>query len=220
VEAVALVGTTLFHPIPALRIAVVARDAATRATTGQILAVGSLDVVENVATPELLPDAVASLDGVVLAGPARTLRDDLRVVEERFPLLPVTVVASVPSNGVRKLVEAGASGVVLSGEDGRTLAVTVAATAAGQVVVPRSHQQQAVRPALSHREKETLALMTRGLTNREIAGRMFLAESTVKTHVSSIFGKLGVRSRSEAVALVLDPDAKVGLGLVELARPG
>ena len=60
--------------------------------------------------------------------------------------------------------------------------------------------------------------MARGLTNREIADRLFLAESTVKTHVGSIFGKLGVKSRSEAAALVLDPDAKLGVGLPELAR--
>ena len=47
---------------------------------------------------------------------------------------------------------------------------------------------------------------------------LFRSESTVKTHVGSIFGKLGVNSRSEAAALVLDPDAKLGAGLLELAR--
>jgi DNA-binding NarL/FixJ family response regulator len=216
VEAAAQPEAMPFHPISGLRVAVVARDAATRAATSRGLATVGVRVPESASTPDLLPDAAASLDGVVLAGSMRTLRDDLRALTARFALLPVTVVASVPSNGVRKLVEAGASGVVLTSEAGRMLAATVAAAAVGQVVVPRSHQRQAVRPALSHREKETLALLTRGLTNREIASRLFLAESTVKSHVGSIFGKLGVNSRSEAAALVLDPDAKLGVGLLEL----
>ncbi len=195
-----------------------ARDPAIGAATAHLLAAAALDVRENAAAADQLPEAAAALDGVVLAGPIVAVRADLGAVLDRFPLVPVTVVASLSSNGVRKLVEAGAAGVVLESEAERTLAATVAAAAAGQVVVPRRHRSHAVRPALSHREKETLALLARGLTNREIADRLFLAESTVKTHVGSIFGKLGVNSRSEAAALVLDPDAKLGAGLLELAR--
>jgi DNA-binding NarL/FixJ family response regulator len=48
-------------------------------------------------------------------------------------------------------------------------------------------------------------LLVAGLTNRQIGSRLFLAESTVKTHLASAFGKLGVRSRKDAVALLLDP---------------
>ena len=195
-----------------------ARDPAIRAATASVLAAAAVDVHEHAGAADLLPDAAAALDGVVLAGPIRAVRADLGASHGRFPLVPVTVVASLSSNGVRKLVEAGAAGVVLESEAERTLAPTVAAAAAGQVVVPRRHQRHAVRPALTHREKETLALLARGLTNREIADRLFLAESTVKTHVGSIFGKLGVNSRSEAAALVLDPDAKLGVGLLGLVR--
>jgi DNA-binding NarL/FixJ family response regulator len=61
-------------------------------------------------------------------------------------------------------------------------------------------------PALSQREKEILALVAAGLTNGQIATRLYLAESTVKTHLSSAFRRLGVRSRREAAALVLSSD--------------
>jgi len=52
---------------------------------------------------------------------------------------------------------------------------------------------------LSERELEVLALMAEGLTNPEIAGRLFLSLSTIKTHLNNIYGKLNVRNRAEAV---------------------
>ena len=196
-----------------------ARDPAIGAATAHLLAAAALDVREHAAARRISSRTLRRRS-TGSCSPVRSVavRADLGAALGRFPLVPVTVVASLSSNGVRKLVEAGAAGVVLESEAERTLAPTVAAAAAGQVVVPRRHQRHAVSPALSHREKETLALLARGLTNREIADRLFLAESTVKTHVGSIFGKLGVNSRSEAAALVLDPDAKLGVGLLELAR--
>jgi DNA-binding NarL/FixJ family response regulator len=51
---------------------------------------------------------------------------------------------------------------------------------------------------LSEREVDVLRLLARGLANKEIAGELSIAEKTVKTHVSSILGKLGVQSRTQA----------------------
>ena len=70
--------------------------------------------------------------------------------------------------------------------------------------------------ALTTREKETLALSSRGLTNAQIALKLFLAESTVKSHLSSAFSKLGVSSRYEAATVILDPDRGSGLGIGEI----
>jgi len=56
---------------------------------------------------------------------------------------------------------------------------------------------------LTEREREVLALMVDGLNNTQIAGRLTVSPSTIKSHVSSILSKLGVASRTEAVTLAL-----------------
>ena len=70
--------------------------------------------------------------------------------------------------------------------------------------------------ALTTREKETLTLSSRGMTNAQIADKLFLAESTVKSHLSSAFSKLGVSSRYEAATVILDPERGSGLGIGEI----
>ena len=56
---------------------------------------------------------------------------------------------------------------------------------------------------LTEREREVLALMVEGLNNTQIAGRLSVSPSTIKSHVSNILSKLGVASRTEAVTLAL-----------------
>jgi DNA-binding NarL/FixJ family response regulator len=58
--------------------------------------------------------------------------------------------------------------------------------------------------ALTSREREVLGLVAQGLTNREIASRLFISASTVKVHVLHILEKLGARSRTEAALLAVD----------------
>ena len=61
---------------------------------------------------------------------------------------------------------------------------------------------------LSNREIEVLRLMAAGMSNREIAGKLFISTGTAKTHVHNVCGKLGARNRTEATARAIE------LGLV------
>ncbi len=122
---------------------------------------------------------------------------------------PVVVVTTggAPS-AVRRALRAGARAVVLEEDLETTLGPAVRAATAGLVAIPSALRGQAVKPVFSHREREILTLVADGATNKEIADRLYLAESTVKSHLSTAFTKLGVRSRAEAAALVLDPDER------------
>ena len=112
----------------------------------------------------------------------------------------------------RRAIRAGAASVVLECHLEETLAPAVRAVAAGLSAVPVPLRNAADRPALSHREREVLRLAIAGNTNSQIASGMFLAQSTVKSHLSSAYRKLGAGSRKEATSLILDPDE----GLLEI----
>jgi DNA-binding NarL/FixJ family response regulator len=125
---------------------------------------------------------------------------------------PAIVVISPPATGtgVRRVLDAGADALVFDPELERTLPTTVRAVSIGQSAVPRKFLASVEKPVLSHRESEVLALVRNGLTNAEIAERLFLAESTIKSHLSSIFTKFGVRSRKEVAAAFADGDTALG----------
>jgi DNA-binding NarL/FixJ family response regulator len=117
-------------------------------------------------------------------------------------------------------IEAGAAGFVLKDSSAEDLMAAVRAVAGGgawfdPAVAPRllDRYRRVVAPAsrdaarldlLTDREHDVLRLMARGATNAEIAGTLFVAEATVKTHVHSIFGKLGVRDRPAAIVFAYD----------------
>jgi DNA-binding NarL/FixJ family response regulator len=124
---------------------------------------------------------------------------------EAFPEAAVVVVTEAALGyDVRRALRAGACGVVMEPDLEVTLPATLQATSVGLVAVPCDLRDHVTRPVLSHREKQILTLVAAGATNSEIAERLYLAESTVKNHLSSVFVKLGVRSRAEAATAALD----------------
>jgi DNA-binding NarL/FixJ family response regulator len=124
-------------------------------------------------------------------------------LRRRFDHTPVVVVCeSVRRWKVRALLAAGVGGVVVREELDSSLGPCLRAVRAGQVCVPREHSGQVQPRPLSAREREIVGLAAVGYMNSQIAQRLFLAESTVKSHLSSAFGKLGVRSRNEAAELI------------------
>jgi DNA-binding NarL/FixJ family response regulator len=136
-------------------------------------------------------------------------------LRKRFAQAPVVVAcASIQRREVRAALAAGAAGVVVHGELDSSLGSCLHAVRAGQICVPRGHWQQVEPPVLSMRERQVLGLVAMGYMNSQIAGRLFLAESTVKGHLSSAFAKLGVRSRNEAADLILDPERGLGMGIL------
>jgi DNA-binding NarL/FixJ family response regulator len=108
--------------------------------------------------------------------------------------------------GLRRAVRAGADSLVLDHELEDVLAPAVRAVAAGLTAVPALLRSGAERLAFSHREREVLRLAVTGHTNGEIASMLFLAESTVKSHLSSAYRKLGAAGRNEAASMIFDPN--------------
>jgi DNA-binding NarL/FixJ family response regulator len=118
-------------------------------------------------------------------------------------------------------LRAGASGFLLKRTPAADLLAGVRVVAAGEALLAPSvtrrlldtfaHSQPAAPDAsraavadLTEREREVLVLVGRGLSNGEIAQKLFLSEGTVKTHIKRIFYKLGLRDRVQAVILAYD----------------
>lgn len=92
---------------------------------------------------------------------------------------------------------AGASGFISKDLDAAEVIGAVRAVGRGATVFAPTEAQPA--PLLSEREREVLELISAGSTNREIAEQLYLSPHTVKEHTSSLYRKLGVRNRAEAV---------------------
>ena len=156
-------------------------------------------------------------DAILLAvdpSTATTLADVRRLTAAFRGTQVVIVSTGADGAGVRQVLAAGAAGVVNEAELEVTLVATTQAVLVGNMCVPRKLHRCLFKPAFSHRERQVLALVVRGFGNRQIAARLFLAESTVKSHLASAFQKLGVRSRKEAAALLMDPDEGLGASVI------
>jgi len=162
--------------------------------------------------PALRPD-VAILDVRLPDG------DGVSVCREICSTLPGTaclmLTASADEQALLGAIVAGASGYVSKQTAGDDLVAALRKVASGQSTLdPQASQQimarlrdrmTAVDPMamLSEQEKRVLDLIGEGLTNRQIAERMFLAEKTVKNYVSSLLSKLGLERRTQAATFAI-----------------
>jgi len=143
--------------------------------------------------------------------------DGVTVCREIRSALPATACLMLTAYGddqaLLGAIMAGAAGYVMKQASGSELVSAVRAVAAGQSTLDAHAAQRVMQrlreraadadpaSALTAQEKRVLELVGEGLTNRQIAQRMYLSEKTAKNYVSSVLAKLGMHRRSEAAAL-------------------
>lgn len=163
---------------------------------------------------ELQPDVVLmdllmpGMDGIEATGILRREMPDIEVIALTSVLEDSSVVGAI---------RAGAIGYLLKDTEANELIRSIKAAAEGQVQLSPQAAARLLREvralespeALTERETEVLRLLARGHSNKEIARDLTIGEKTVKTHVSSILGKLNVSSRTQAALYA------VRIGLVE-----
>jgi DNA-binding NarL/FixJ family response regulator len=142
---------------------------------------------------------------------------ELLSLRERHEGPIVAILGEMPSARGARAVSALIEGSVLAEDLVRSLAVTLAAVAAGQCVVPRAIRQMLERPPLSPRERQVLAMVVLDFSNAEIARKLVVTESNVKSHLTSAFSKLGVTSRNAAAELILDHESGLGPGILRIS---
>jgi len=138
-----------------------------------------------------------------------------REIKSRFPDVAILMLTSYTSDdAVISSILAGASGYLLKHLSRAELLRSIRLVAAGQTLIDANAKQQAIEKLtrtasspggdLTDREREVLALVSRGYTNKQIAESLVVTEKTARNHVSHILEKLGMARRSEAAAFAVE----------------
>jgi DNA-binding NarL/FixJ family response regulator len=188
-----------------------------------ITVVGEAGTVEQalVRVPALRPQ-VAVLDIRLSDGDGVTVCRELR---SQMPELVCLMLTSFDDEeALLDSIMAGASGYVLKQIRGADLVSAVRTVAAGQSLLDpsataklmarlregdRPKEEPDALPGLTERERDILALIGKGLTNRQIGQQLFLAEKTVKNHISRLLAKLGVERRIQAAVIATQAEDRL-----------
>ena len=197
------------------RLLLVAEDAIARAGLRALAERSGLSVVADVAPDDLQPQDLETADAIAWDPGTAGSFGSLRRAAARLPVL------ALPWNTeqAREALAAGARGVLSRERLDELLLPAVQAAVLGLLVVDDAFDESLVRPLpaadplvepLTPRETEVLQLLAEGLTNRRLGERLGISEHTAKFHVNAILGKLGARTRGEAIAQA----ARLGLLLL------
>jgi len=207
------------HQHPRLRVVVASSSAAVAHLATLLRAYPEMEVIVSSSGDVQLGNVVRSTDPDVLIldvdeyeRPNGQIWDFVSPLAEVVPILAVT--ASLSPAWFFRALHLGIRGFLPHGISGDELAAAARALASGlvalspefaEIILPPTSQADAdeidsLAEPLTPREQEVLAMVAEGLPNKEIADRLHISEHTVKFHISSIMGKLGASSRTEAVA--------------------
>ena len=129
-------------------------------------------------------------------------------IRAEFPQARIIVLTTFDGDeDIYRALQAGAKGYLLKGMSSDELIEAIRGVHAGKSRIPAAVAERLAErlsgPTLTERETDVLKLIVSGNSNKEIAGALFISEATVKTHVNSLLGKLGVTDRTQAATTAL-----------------
>ncbi|MHB1673887.1 MAG: response regulator [Acidobacteriaceae bacterium] len=129
-------------------------------------------------------------------------------IRSQFPQARIIVLTTYDGDeDIHRALDAGARGYLLKGMSGEELMDAIRAVHSGRSRIPAQVAERLaermVRPALTDRELDVLREIVSGKSNKEIGQELNISEATVKTHINSILGKLGVSDRTQAVTAAI-----------------
>jgi NarL family two-component system response regulator YdfI len=202
-----------------IRVFIIAASPLARAGLENFLAAQGMEVAGSIANVELIAEQISDVEpDVVLiethAEQAEAVLESIARSDLTSDVAVVVLADQPPPGWTSEALRAGIRAVLPNEVSPEQLVATLQAVASGLLVLhpaeasavfpaatPASSPMAELAEPLTRREREVLQMLAGGLGNKEIAARLAISEHTVKFHVTSILGKLGAATRTEAVSV-------------------